>query len=181
MNYRELLVYLDIDNPGEFKFFEMMADLLECEEDIELEAIYQLFMDSDKEEVSQLLNEYFEEITNALPDDSDSVFSLLDQIRLFLMGLIENAEDDSDYRRFADEFNRFRTWYSFDSQVEILSDDEQAGLEEIQCLRDAITTARIDKLNGESHRFNYDNALDYELDSYTMSFANLMAAEDDSE
>lgn len=179
MNYKELLVYLGIDSPEEFKFFEMMADIIESEEDIELEAIYQVFRDADKEDISSLLDDYFEEITNALPDDSDSMFSLLDQIRLLLIGLIDNAESDSDYRRFADEFNRFRIWYSYDSQVEILPDDEDEGFEDVQCLRDAITTARIDRLNGESHRYNYDQALDYEIDSYTMSFANLMAAEDE--
>lgn len=179
MNYKELLVYLGIDSPEEFKFFEMMADIIESEEDIELEAIYQVFRDADKEDISSLLDDYFEEITNALPDDSDSMFSLLDQIRLLLIGLADNAESDSDYRRFADEFNRFRNWYSYDSQVEILPDDETEGFEDVQCLRDAITTARIDRLNGESHRYNYDQALDYEIDSYTMSFANLMAAEDE--
>ncbi|MCQ2545193.1 MAG: hypothetical protein MJ144_02010 [Clostridia bacterium] len=179
MNYKELLVYLGIDSPEEFKYFEMMADIIESEEDIELEAIYQVFTDADKEELSKLLDDYFEEITNALPDDSDSMFSLLDQIRLFLIGLIDNAESDSDYRRFADEFNRFRIWYSYDSQVEILPDDEDEGFEDVQCLRDAITTARVDRLNGKSHRYNYNQALDYEIDSYTMSFANLMAAEDE--
>lgn len=179
MNYKELLVYLGIDSPEEFKYFEMMADILESEEDIELEAIYQLFADADKEEVSKLLDEYFEEITNALPDDSDSMFSLLDQIRLFLIGLWDNADSDSDFRIFADEFNRFRSWYSYDSQIEISPEDEDEGFDDVQCLRDAICTARVDRLNGESHRYNFEQALDYEIDSYTMSFANLVAVEDE--
>lgn len=180
MNYNELLVYLDIDSPEEFRYFEMMADLIESEDDIELEGIYQIFKYADKEEISKLLDQYFEEITNALPDDSDEVFSLLDQIRLLLIGLTDNAEDDSDFRVLADEFNRFRLWYAFDSQVEIMSeDDEDCDAVEYMCLRDAITTARIDKINGKSHRYNYENALDYEIDSYTMSFANLIAAEGD--
>lgn len=181
MNYRELLVYLGIDSPKEFNYFEMMADLLESEEDIELEAIYQLMTDADKEQVSQLLDTYFEEITNGLPDDSDSIYSLLDQIRLFLIGLCDNAESDSDYRVFADELNRFRNWYSYDSQVEVLPEDDEEGFEDVQCLRDAICTARVDKLNCNSHRYNFDQALDYEIDSYTMSFATLAAAEDEEE
>lgn len=183
MNYSEMLVYLDLESPEEFRFFEMMADLIESEEDIELEAMYQLFKDADRAEVSRLLDDYFEDTTNALPDDSDEVFSLLDQIRLLLIGLIDNAEDDSDYRRFADEFNRFRNWYSYDSQVEVLPDDESEEDEPIEyaCLRDAITTARADRINGENHRYNYENALDFEIDSYTMSFAELIAAEDDEE
>lgn len=180
MNYEELLAYLDIESPKEFRFFEMMADLIESEEDIELEAEYRLFLDADRNELTRLLQDYFEDATNALPDDSDEMFSLLDQIRLLLTGLIENAEDDSDYRRFADEFNRFRVWYSFESQVEILPDgEEDEEPVEILCLRDAMTTARADRISGDSHRYYYEEALDYEIDSYTMSFADLLAAEDE--
>ncbi len=179
MNYDELLIYLDIDSPEELTYFEMMADLIESEEAIEQEAIYRLVRGADKAEVSGLLDEYFEEITNALPDDSDEMFSLLDRIRLLLTGLIDNAEDDSDFRRFTHEFNRFRTWYSYDSQVEVLPDDEGCEPADCLCVRDAITTARVDRINDDSHRYNYEDALNYEIDSYTMSFVELLAAEDD--
>ena len=37
MDYRELLEYLDIEDPSEFVYFETLADLLECEEYIEPE------------------------------------------------------------------------------------------------------------------------------------------------
>lgn len=175
MNYEELLTYLDIDDPAEFAYFETMADLVESEEYIEMEAMYQLFEGADMEKVSGLIDEYFEEITNRLPDDSDEIFSLLDQIRLCLTGLAANAEDESDIRMFTDEFHRFREWYVYESEVEIIPED---GASDYQSVRDAITTARVEKLGGEEYRYNYEKALDYEIDSYTMSFAELVAAED---
>ncbi|MDD4200283.1 MAG: hypothetical protein PHS19_02720 [Eubacteriales bacterium] len=178
MNYKELLEYMGIESPQEFTYFEMIADIIESEEDIALEAIYQVFRDADKSVISQLLDDYFEEITNALPDDSNSIFSLLDQIKMFLMGLIDSAETDSDYRRFADEFDRFRNWYTYDSQVEILQYDESDNYSDLQSLRDAITTSRIDKLSGKIHRYDFNKALDYEISSYAISLNSLLAAED---
>ena len=176
MNYEELLNYLDIEDPAEFEYFEAMADLVECDEYIEQEALFGVFAKADKEMLSGLLDEYFEEITDGLPDDSDDMYTLLDQIRLYLTGLSANAEDEGDIRMLTDEFNRFRTWYSFESQVELSPED--GGYGDTVCLRDAITSARIEKLGGEKYRYDFNSALDYEIDSYTMSFAELAAIEE---
>ncbi len=180
MNYKDLLVYLNIDDPSEFEYFEMMADLLESEDYIEQEAMYRLFVEADKNKISQMLDDYFEEIVNSLPGDSDDVYSLLEQVRMCLIGLIDIAEDDSDYRKFTDEFYKFREWYVIDSQVEVIPDNEDDP-EDCQSLRDAITTARIDKLNGNNHRFNFEKGANYEVDGYTMSFAELAAIEDEED
>lgn len=192
MNYSDLMAYLDLEDPGELTYFEDMADIIESEEDIEPEALYQLFEGADRKTVSGLIDDYFEEITNALPDDSAEIYTLLEQVRLCLIGLIDNAEDDSDMRRFVDEFCRFRDWYVYDSQVELTpdehddyheSDNDDRSYTEEECLslRDAITVARAEKLGGREYRYNFDQALDYELDSYTMSFAELAAIENDNE
>ena len=42
MNFEELLDYLDLEEAGQFEYFEALADLVECEEPIEMEAIYKL-------------------------------------------------------------------------------------------------------------------------------------------
>ena len=61
--------------------------------------------------------------------------------------------------------------------MELTPDDGGAPIH--QCLRDAITTSRMQRLGGDSYRYSFEDALGYELDSYTMSFAELAAAEDD--
>ena len=55
MNFEELLDYLDLEEAGQFEYFEALADLVECEEPIEMEAIYKLFEGADKETVATLL------------------------------------------------------------------------------------------------------------------------------
>ena len=177
MGFDELLAYLDLEDASQFEYFEAMADLVECEDDIEQESIYALFAGADSTTVSGLLDDYFEDIMGGLPEDSGEIYSLMEQIKMSLEGLIMNTADESDLRRFTDEFYKFRQWYAFNSEVELLPENGGAPLH--MNLRDAITAARMEKLGGEKYRYDFEEALDYELDSYTMSFADLVAAEDD--
>lgn len=177
MNFDELLEYLDLENAADFQYFEAMADLVECEEYIEPEAVYMLFAGADKEVVSQITDDYFEDILDGLPEDAGEIYSLLHQIKMSLMGMIINAEDEDDLRKFADEVYSFMNWYSIESEVE-LTPESGNGSRLHQNLRDAITTARIEKLGGDRYRYDFENALGYELDGYTMSFAEMIAAEE---
>ena len=72
MNFEELLDYLDLEEAGQFEYFEALADLVECEEPIEMEAIYKLFEGADKETVATLLEDYFEDILDGLPENADA-------------------------------------------------------------------------------------------------------------
>ena len=180
MEYNELLIYLELDEPSEFIYFEAMADLVESDEDIAQEAVLGLFSGADMPTVAGLFEEYFEDIMEGLPEESGGIYSLLNQIKMCLTGLASNAEDESDLRRLTDEFCRFRRWYSEESDVEMVPMDGGAPVH--HCLRDAITCARMEKLGGDQYQYDFDYALDYPLDSYTMSFAELVAAgEDDNE
>ena len=158
MDYYELLKHLDLEEPADFIYFEAMADLVECDEHIEQEAVGALFAGADMPTVADLFGDYFDDIMDGLPEDSGEIYSLLNQIRLCLVGLARNAEDESDIRRLTDEFCRFRQWYVEDSDAELSPMD--GGLPLHQCLR-----------------YDFDYALDYQLDGYTMSFAELAAAE----
>ena len=87
MNYEELIEYLDLEDGSELEYFEAMADMIESEEYIEMEAMYRLFEEADKTMIEELLNDYFEDILDGLPDNSGEIFSLLHQIKLSLTGL----------------------------------------------------------------------------------------------
>lgn len=179
MNYEELLEYLDLDEAAQFEYFEAMADLIESEEYVEQEAMYQLFDGADKTMITELLEDYFEDILEELPDASGEIYSLLHQIKVMLIGMSSNIEDDSDLRLFTDEFHRFRNWYSHESEVELTPED--GGRPIYHNVRDAVTASRMEKLGGEKYRYDFENALEYELDSYSMSFADLAKAEDENE
>ena len=180
MDFTELLEYLDLESAAEFEYFEAMADLVESEEYIEQEAVYALFEGADETMIPELLEDYFEDILDGLPEDAGEIYSLLHQIKMSLIGLAQNRgqgmDAESDLRRLVDEFCRFRQWYVEESDVELSPDDGGPVLH--QCLRDAITTSRMQRLGGASYRYSFEDALMYELDSYTMSFAELAAAED---
>ncbi|MBQ0078695.1 MAG: hypothetical protein KBS66_02230 [Eubacterium sp.] len=176
MNYEELLAYLDLEGPEDFQYFEAMADLLESEEYIESEAIYKLFDGADKVLVSQIADEYFDDIMEGLPEDSGEIYSLLSQIKMSLVGMASNIEEVDDLRKFADEIYKFRNWFCEETEVELRP--QGGGAPMFQCLRDAITTARMEKLGGDQFGYDFEGALNYELDSYMMSFAEMVAAED---
>ncbi len=179
MNFEELLEYLDLEDGGQFEYFEAMADMLESEEYIEQEAMYQLFDEADKTMIEELLNDYFEDILEGLPENAGEIYSLLHQIKMSLTGMISNIEDESDLRRFTDEFHKFKNWYSHESEVEL--SPENGGAPLYHNVRDAITAARLERLGGEKYRYDFENALDYELDSYVISFADLVKAEDEND
>lgn len=179
MNFEQLLEYLELDEAAEFEYFEAMADLVESEEYIEMEAMYQLFEGADKTMIKELLQDYFEDILEGLPDDSGEIFSLMHQIKLTLIGLSSSLEDESDLRKFTDEFYKFQTWYSFESEVELLPED--GGRPFYSNVRDAITTSRMESLGGEKFRYNFENCLDYKLDSYEIPFEELATTEDEND
>ena len=174
MNYYELIEYLDIDSGSEVEYFEEIADIIESDEHIDHEALLRLFGEMENITAASLLEEYFNEIMGGLPSDYGDMFSLLDQIRLELTGTIRNAsaDDPDSIRDFTDRFYRFRNWYVYDTEVSVLS--RSSGREYEQSVRDAIATARAGKLSGEEYAFDFQAALDYDIDYYAMSFSDLI-------
>ena len=63
--------------------------------------------------------------------------------------------------------------------MELIPDGGGAPL--YHCVRDAITASRVEKLGGEKYSYDFENALDYELDSYTVPFSDLAQAEDEND
>lgn len=179
MDFNELLEYLDLEDASQFEYFESMADLLESEDYIEQEAMYQLFDGADHTMVAELLADYFEDLLEGLPENSGEIFSLLHQIKLSLIGMASQMDDEDMLRRFTDQFYRFQNWYSHESEVILTPED--GGQPFGHNVRDAITACRLERLGGEKYGYNFENALDYELDSYSMSFADLMDTEGERE
>lgn len=177
MDFNELLEYLDLEDASQFEYFESMADLLESEEYIEQEAMYQLFDGADSTMIMELLTDYFEDILEGLPENSGEIFSLLHQIKLSLIGLASQMDEEDMLRRFTDQFYRFQNWYSHESEVILTPED--GGRPFGHTVRDAITACRLERLGGEKYDYDFENALDYELDSYSMSFADLMGTEEE--
>jgi len=178
---KELLYQLlDIEEPGDFQYFENLAALLECDEYIEYDELYILFKEVDKDILAQLIHDYFEELSDFIPEDAAELFILMDKIKLSLMGMARNSEEENILSGLTEELNRFRLWYSLDSSVICRTID--GGREEEHCLRDALAVARLEKLEGDKYTYDFSACTDYPLDDYIMSFSDIISAEsDDSE
>ena len=183
MNYNDLIVYLDIEDGSQLRYFEELADLIESDEHIDYDALYQLFQEIDAETAASLFDDYFNDITDCLSDEHADMFALLDQIRMELTGIMRSlSQDDPDcVRLMTDRFYYFRNWYVYDTDVSVLARSSDDGLsrEYEESVRDALTTARAGKLSGEEYAFDFSPAMEYDIDHYSMSFADLIESQEE--
>ena len=142
MSLKELLDLIGIDEPDEFEYFENFADIVESDEEIPEETLAELFGGTDPETVSEIIEQYFDDIMNAVSTDHPDIYALLDTIKNVLIALIL-ADDDEDESidLFAEELSKFHTWYSFESAVDVTEMGED--LPTVHTLKDAITVMRI--------------------------------------
>ena len=176
MNLEKLLEMLEIDEPEEFEYYENFADLVECDEEIPEDVLFKLFSQTDQNAVADIINNYFEEMLEAVPDDSTDFYTLIENIRLSLTGLIKSGDDENAMVHFSEELDKFKKWYSFESAVECknLKDDE----EKVLPLRDALTLARLEKLEGDEYSYDFSDCMDYEIEDYIMDFADLAKSQE---
>lgn len=166
---------LDIDTPADFQYFENLAALLECEDEIDDQALAQLLEGVDKKTLAELLHNYFEEMTDFLPGDTAEAYGILERIKFALMGLARNCEEEDLLANLVEELERFRIWYSVESRIYCTS--IMTGEEEVLPVRDAVTLARSENLTKEKYEYDYSECLDYKLEEYIMNLGDLVAAE----
>jgi hypothetical protein len=170
---------LDIDGPADFEYFENLAALLECEDEIDDQVLAQLLDGVNKKTLAELLHNYFEEMTDFLPGDAAEVYGVLERIKFALMGLARNCDEEDLLANLVEELERFRKWYSVESRVYCTS--ILTGNEEILPVRDAVTLARSENLTKEKYEYDYSECLEYKLEEYIMNFGDLVAAEMEEE
>lgn len=166
MNLNDLLEMLELSEPSEFRYFENFADIVESEEEISEDALAELFDETDSEEVAEIIENYFEDMTAVLKEDYPDIGGLLNTIRNVLITLITDETDEGSVMRFAEELDRFKNWYCFDSSValrNIVTNDEFN-----MPVRDALTQMRIEKLDDSENVYDFTDALDYEIDEYLL-------------
>ena len=155
MTLADLFEMLDMDTPADFGYFEQFADLMECEEEIPFDLFYSAISQADSETMTELTGNYMEDLSNALPDDYDELFSIVDSVQQRLLLLCENLEDSDSRRDYANELYRFRQWYHKDGGAFV---DGRAT-----CVMDAAAGARSEKYSGTEHVYDFSPSLDYEL------------------
>lgn len=178
MDKERLYEMLDMENGADFQYFENVADLLESSEDTSSDLIYELLENIDLNTFAELLENYFDQIEDWVPDGETDIFTLLMNIKRVMIGMAQtvtgdNENDDTDdtMLQLADELGKFREWYSDTDNVECV-DDETEEVSELP-VRDALSLCREEKLGGKVYRYDFTEALDYELSEFIMTFADL--------
>lgn len=174
MDRDELFALLDIESGSQFEYFENFADFVESDCAISDDAVYELMREVDLKTFAELCESYFYDALESVPGDQIDVYNLLENIKRALVGLSEAAGKDEEHAclKLADEFNRFRLWYSQESAVECrnLATDEVL----IVPVRDSLATARLEKLEGSEYTYDFSKALEYQLEEYIMTYADLV-------
>lgn len=112
MEKEKLYEFLDIESPVDFEYFENIAALLECDEDISYDDMFELISQVDTETLIMLIDNYFEEISDYIPGESAEFYTLMEQIRLSLTGLARSSDEENVMANLVEEIDRFRRWYS---------------------------------------------------------------------
>ena len=166
MRIEEILELLEIDSPDEFEYFEHLAELIECPEEISFDAFYSLLSQVDSSMISELLDSYFEDLSTGIPDDATDFFTLITAIHQSLSGLCRSGENKSQKRYFIDELFRFRNWYTFDSLAHCR--DLEGGFSYHMPAIEALSLYRMEKLGENKYEYDFTDALDYRLDEFTV-------------
>lgn len=179
MDLNELLKLLDLEAPEEFEYFENFADLVESDDEIPEETIYMLFSRVNRSAVVDIILHYFEEIMESMPDDSTDMYTLLENIKRALIGLLKSRGEEDCIVYFAQELYKFKQWYTNDSVVECsrLDGSEKKELH----LIDALVLARVEQLESDEYRYDFSQCLEYELEDYVMDLADIAGSQDTCE
>jgi hypothetical protein len=169
MNIEEVLELLEINSPDEFEYFEHIAELLECPEDISYEIFHAILKEVEVEILEDLLDSYFEDVLKGIPDDATDFFTLMSTIQQHLLSLVSEADDQDQKRQFIDELNRFRTWFTFDSIV--ICKNKTDGLTINTTALEAITLHRLEKLGEQAYEYDFSESIDYPLEELSIKFS----------
>ena len=170
MDLNELFEIVDIESAEDFKYFDNFAALMESDDYIPAEVMYELFAEVDTDVLSELTDNYFEDIMEGVPEEEAELFTLLDNIKRVLKGYAENTDDEISIVLFTDEVSRFRNWYNFDTDVECQS--RKDGSTRTVPVREALVLYRIEKLRADEYMYDFSECLDYPLDEYVVSFTS---------
>jgi hypothetical protein len=180
MEYEEILSLLDIGSGKDIAYFEQYAELVECEDYISPEALAQIFEETDNDALAELTDGYFEELLDNVPDEEADLYSLLQTIGRALSGLALMSDPDEATTGYADEFLRFRTWFTFESEVrceKVDGENEDGGA--IVPLMQALAMYRSQHLSDEEYTYDFSDALDYPIDEYAVVFDSMSEEEEE--
>lgn len=170
---------MDIEKGEDLKYFESIADLFEADEGYTSEDLFDVLKGADVDLIKDHIEAYFNQMQESIPAEETEFYTLFENLKHELCGLAEacsseceGEEFDQAFMDLMDEIVRFHDWY-VDSSLVLCVNDE-TGDEEMISVRDSLFKVRAEQFTDESYRFDFTDALDYELSEYVMQFSDLM-------
>jgi len=162
MNKKDLYNLVDIDTPSDFAYFEQMADLMETEDYISEEDFSLVLSEVDGETASDLVENYFEDLTNAVPDEENDIVSLIDSVKQNLLLCTQNLDDVNVRADFSSQLFYFYQWFH---------NKGNASVDGKPCsIFAAVTEHRAEKLGFEEHRYDFSaGSVNYELEDISLN------------
>lgn len=179
MNLEEVLELLEIDSPSEFEYFEHLAELLECAEEIPYDAFFSVLREVDSSVLLELLDSYFEDSLQGIPDEATDFYTLMVTIKQSLLGLATDFTTLEQRRQFVDELYRFRSWYTFEGIVHC-TNQEDGRVNDIPVV-EALSLYRQEKLGEARYGYDFSDVLDYPVDEYSVPFSFSMQEDENEE
>lgn len=171
MTKSELYRILDIDDPSEFIYYDNHAALLEEETYIEPELISDILVSVEADLLLDMSNTYFDDFLKSIPDEEADLYMLVENMKKVFIGLIGKEINEDSAIILADEIVKFRKWYTLDQ----LAYERNSGKE--VSVRDARFDILAAKYTDEKFDYDFENALDYEIEGYDVSVADMLLDE----
>lgn len=172
MTKEELMALIDIESGEEFTYFENLASILEADERIDAESLFQVLSEVDMHVFTELIESYFYDIMEHMPENVD-VYNILEAEKRNLIAMSASAEkeEEASLNKLADELERFQEHFSLKKNCEIINNE--LATSEMVSLRDAIYDYRISKLGKENRDYDISAASDYEISEYIVTLGDL--------
>ena len=179
MDKQELLDLMDIESGEDLKYFESIADLFEADEGFSSDDLFDALKGADIDTLREFIESYFNQMQESIPAEETEFYTLFENLKKELCGLAEacaseceGEEYDRAFMDLTDEITRFHEWYVDGCLVNCVNDE--TGEEESLSVRDSLYRVREEQFTDETHRFDFTEALDYELSEYVMQFDDLI-------
>ena len=85
MTLSELYKALEMDGPEDLDYFEQFADLMEMDGDIPFDLFYMALSGLKPDTAGDLVENYFEDLTGAAPDEENDLVSIIDSVEQNLL------------------------------------------------------------------------------------------------
>ena len=161
MTKEELYEKLDIDSPEDFSYFEQFADLIETEEKVEEGLVKEVLSAVSSQDAGDLVQNYFDDFTESLPDDADDLISLIDSIKQNLLMCTEDLDIPANRKTFAELICSFREWLHKKGNAKI---DGQST--SIFC---AAAEHRAEKIGHGSHTYDFSMSCDFDMEDISIN------------